>query len=108
MLSVSRSSWRLVSTKAPGMQAVFARGMSMEGVKGLNEHEQAVENMYFNKEEERLLRTLLKKVKGQADQDQAAAAQHAASEAAALRQIIAKYDMKESDVKALLEWKHSH
>jgi hypothetical protein len=39
-------------TKTPFLQAAAAnqtRGMALEGTKGFSEHEQAIENMYFNK-----------------------------------------------------------
>lgn len=80
----------------------------MSGVKGFSEHEQAIENMYFNKEDERLLRKLLGKVKVQAEQDKASAAEYVASEEASVREIVKKYKVSDVDIKALLEWKHTH
>lgn len=47
-------------------------------------------------------------MKVQADTDAAAAAQHAAAEEAAVRQILRKYSIADVDIKALLEWKHTH
>lgn len=50
MLAAARRSLSAISSKAPYVQAAATRSMgNMEGVKGFNEHEQAVENMYFNK-----------------------------------------------------------
>ncbi|KIZ00632.1 hypothetical protein MNEG_7329 [Monoraphidium neglectum] len=81
--------------------------MALSGVKGFDEHESAVENLYFNKEDERILRKILGKVKNQAEQDETAKAQHAAADEAALRQILAKYSVADHDIKALLHWKHA-
>jgi hypothetical protein len=53
MLSAAarRSFGALLAGKHHSLQATAAatRGMALEGTKGFNEHEQAVENMYFNK-----------------------------------------------------------
>lgn len=51
MLSTAaRRAFGAVCSKSSFVQAAGAtRGMSLSGVKGFNEHEQAVENMYFNK-----------------------------------------------------------
>ena len=83
--------------------------MAMSGVRGFNEHEQAVENMYFSKEDERLLGKLLSKMKKQTQvKDVSAATESAVAEEAALRNIVAKYQMSKDDFKALLDWKHAH
>ena len=82
--------------------------MSMSGVKGFNEHEQAVENMYFSKEDERLLSKLLSKMKKQTQvTDISAATESAVAEEAALRNIVAKYKLSKEDFQALLDWKHA-
>ncbi|KAI8472517.1 MAG: hypothetical protein J3K34DRAFT_519703 [Monoraphidium minutum] len=108
MLSAARRSLSVITSKAQLFQgAASTRSMSLSGVKGFNEHEQAIENMYFTKEDERIMRKLLGKVKVQAEQDDAARAQHAAAEEAALRQILRKYTVADVDLKALLEWKHA-
>lgn len=51
MLSTAaRRAFGAVVSKSPFAQAAgAARGMSLSGMKGFNEHEQAVENMYFSK-----------------------------------------------------------
>ncbi len=70
---------------------------------------QAVENMYFSKEDERLLSKLLSKVKKQtAVSDASEATQSAVAEEAALRSIVAKYKLSKEDFQALLDWKHAH
>jgi hypothetical protein len=85
------------------------RGMAMQGVRGFNEHEQAVENMYFSKEDERLLSKLLTKMKKQTQvTDVSAATQSAIAEEAALRNIVSKYQISKEDFQALLDWKHAH
>lgn len=101
-LSASRSSGRLLHCYTS------VRGMAMQGVKGFNEHEQAVENMYFSKEDERLLSKLLSKVKKQTQvTDVSAATQSAVAEEAALRNIVSKYKISKEDFQALLDWKHA-
>jgi hypothetical protein len=89
------------------LESLQARCMSVSGVKGFKEHESAVENLYFNKEEERLLRGLLSKVKRQSDvKDLHGAAGAAAAEATALKNIVSKYNVSQADISALLDWKH--
>jgi hypothetical protein len=81
--------------------------MSVDGVKGFNERESAMENLYFTKEDERLLRGLLTKVKKQSDvKDKPAAAGVLAAELAALKNITSKYNISDADVSALMDWKH--
>ena len=89
------------------LQSLQVRCMSVDGVRGFKEHESAVENLYFNKEEERLLRGLLSKVKKQSDvKDLHGAAGAAAAEVTALKSIVSKYNMSQADISALLDWKH--
>jgi len=98
---------RAVARVANGPTSGVA-AMATSGLKGFSEHETAVENQYFSKEDERVLRNLLNKVKKQSDQtDVAAAAGVQASEEAALRGIVGKYKITSEDVKALLQWKHT-
>jgi hypothetical protein len=85
------------------------RGMALQGVKGFNENEQAVENMYFSKEDERLMQKLLSKIKKQTQvTDLSAATESAVAEEAALRNIVSKYKISKEDFQALLDWKHAH
>lgn len=108
MLStVARSAARSSSSLLPALGGV--RCMAMGGVKGFNEHEQAVENMYFSKEDERLLGKLLSKVKKQTQvTDVSAATESAVAEEAALRNIVSRYKISKEDFQALLDWKHAH
>jgi hypothetical protein len=86
-----------------------ARAYALEGTKGFSEHEAAVENFYFNKEDERLLRKLLSKVKTQSQtSDPSASVSSEAADLATLRAIVGKYNVSEPDMKALLHWKHAH
>lgn len=65
--------------------------------------------MHFMKEDERLLRKLLSKIKAQADAaDVHEAAGVDASERSALASIIGKYNVSAADVDKLMEWKHTH
>ncbi|KAF8063797.1 hypothetical protein HT031_003654 [Scenedesmus sp. PABB004] len=107
MLSAARAAARAAAC-GPSV-ASATRSMSMAGVKGFNEHEQAVENMYFSKEDERLLGKLLSKMKKQTQvTDVSAATESAVAEEAALRSITAKYKVSKEDFQALLDWKHAH
>jgi hypothetical protein len=113
MLATARAASRSLLSSAAAASAPAAatgvRGMAMSGVKGFNEHEQAVENMYFSKEDERLLRKLLTKVKKQTEVTDTSAATHSAvAEEAALRNITSKYQISKEDFQALLDWKHAH
>jgi hypothetical protein len=68
-----------------------------------------VENMYFSKEDERLMSKLLNKMKKQTSAtDVSAATESAVAEEAALRNIVGRYQMSKEDFKALLDWKHAH
>lgn len=89
------------------LQSVQLRCMSTDGVKGFHERESAIENLYFTKEDERLLRGLLSKVKKQSDvKDKPAAAGVLAAELSALKTITSKYNISDADVSALMDWKH--
>jgi hypothetical protein len=98
---LARSTGRLLqSTLLQGTRCV-------SGGAPFREHESAVENLYFNKEEERLLRKLLTKVKKQSDaKDQPGAAGAAAAEVMALKNIVSKYNIAPADMEALVDWKH--
>lgn len=67
------------------------------------------QRMHFMKEDERLLRKLLSKIKAQADAaDVHEAAGVDASERSALNSIVGKYNVSPADVEKLMEWKHKH
>ena len=62
-------------------------------------HQQARENQYFTKEDERVLAKLYSKVKSQANSmDQHAAAGVQAAELSELKSIIKKYDVSGEDI----------
>lgn len=83
------------------------RFMALEGMKGYDDKEAAEERLFFKKEDEKLLRKLLNKVKAQADAtDVHEAKGDKEAELSALHSIIAKYKMSEDDLEALLKWKH--
>ncbi|KAK9918185.1 hypothetical protein WJX75_002078 [Coccomyxa subellipsoidea] len=72
-----------------------------------SDREKGEELVHFRKEDERLLRKLLEKVKAQADKvDTKEAEDHAESELAKLKDILEKYKVAEKDLKALIDWKH--
>jgi hypothetical protein len=56
------------------------------------------QNMFFSKEDEKNLRKLLQKVKGQADGKCATAGAHGAKEEAALKAVVGKYKLSEADM----------
>lgn len=57
------------------------------------------QNMYFNKEDERLMRALLSKMKAHADvADEHGAVGTVATERSKLDSIVSKYDMSEADI----------
>ncbi|GLC41857.1 hypothetical protein PLESTB_001039700 [Pleodorina starrii] len=86
----------------------LARGMALEGTK-FSEGEKAIEDLYFTKEDQRLMAKLLAKVKEQSDlADKHAAEGVRAAEMSALKQILAKVDVPKDIVEKLIKWKHTH
>lgn len=68
-----------------------------------------MQDFYFNKEDERLMRKLLGKMKQTADKhDEHGAVGVAATEGSKLDAIISKYDISAADRAALIEWRHDH
>merc|ERR1712176_77301 len=65
--------------------------------------EMAEERMYFNKEDEKLLRGLLGKMKAQAECSDRT---HKDKERSALIDIVGAYSMKSDDIEKLLGWRH--
>ncbi len=96
----------LASAQAPN-QLLQRRG-AMQGMKGYDDKEAAEERLFFKKEEEKLLRGLLAKVRAQAEAaDPHAATGTLAAERSALDAIVgSKLSAGEKD--QLLEWKHTH
>ncbi|KAI7836075.1 hypothetical protein COHA_010044 [Chlorella ohadii] len=63
--------------------------------------------LYFKKEDEKLLRQLLSKVRSQAAQsDPHAAAGALEAEKSQLKAIVGKYNVSEADLNELIRWKH--
>ncbi|KAL4436834.1 hypothetical protein ABPG75_003973 [Micractinium tetrahymenae] len=104
-----RACTRLVPRLAPRAEAVFGtRSMSLAGMKGYDDKEAAEEMLFFKKEDERLLRRLLSKVRQQAEQhDMHAAVGAIEAEKSALKAIVSKYNVSEEDLNALMDWKHN-
>ncbi|GMH40919.1 hypothetical protein BSKO_08823 [Bryopsis sp. KO-2023] len=96
----------------PAVRATFgqsSRWMSVSGIGNLPEKERGEERLYFNKEDEKLLKKLLSKVKGQADKnDKHGAEGTKAAELSALKDILGKYKVSDDDMVAVLEWKNTH
>jgi len=61
--------------------------------------------MYFNKEDEKLLRGLLSKMKAQAEVKDTSRS-HADKERSALVNIVGKYNVSNADIENLLDWRH--
>ncbi|GIL48601.1 hypothetical protein Vafri_5081 [Volvox africanus] len=86
----------------------LTRGMALEGTK-FAEGEKAIEDLYFTKEDQRLMAKLLLKVKEQSDiADKHAAEGVKAAELSALKQILAKVDVPKEVIDKLIKWKHTH
>ncbi|PRW57560.1 l-inducible nipa [Chlorella sorokiniana] len=103
-----RATARLAPRLLPRAEAALGtRGMSMAGMKGYDDREAAEEMLFFKKEDEKLLRKLLSKVRSQAAQsDPHAAAGAYEAEKSQLKAIVGKYNISDADLKALIEWKH--
>lgn len=108
MLATSAVRLMRAASRAP-MAAAATRSYALDGVKGFNDRESAQENMFYNKEDERALRALLKKVRLQSEHvDPSASASSSAAEIASLKAIVGKYNVADADLQALLAWKHAH
>lgn len=99
-------------TNAPGIlassQTLLQTRGAMQGMKGYDDKERTEERLFFKKEDEKLLRELLSKVRAQAEAtDPHAATGTLAAERSALDAIVgAKLSASEKD--QLLAWKHTH
>merc|ERR1739847_127930 len=69
----------------------------------LGKKEAAEERLYFNKEDEKLLRGLLGKMKAQAECSDRS---HKEKERSALIEIVGTYSLKNQDIERLIEWRH--
>ncbi|GLE05791.1 hypothetical protein PINS_up014972 [Pythium insidiosum] len=71
------------------------------------DNERAAEAAFFNKEDEKALRKLLKKLKGQADKNDAAGLKnHVEHDKQGLKNLGLKLTPEQEE--ALLKWKHEH
>ncbi|KAG2482986.1 hypothetical protein HYH03_018112 [Edaphochlamys debaryana] len=95
---------RLVSSARPAM----TRGMALEGTR-FSEGEKAIEDLYFTKEDQRIMGKLLAKIKSQSDiADKHAAEGVKAAEVSALKHIIQGQNLSQDIVDKLIKWKHTH
>ena len=81
---------------------------TLQGLKGYDEKENAEEAIFSKKEDEKLLESLLAKVRAQAEQHDVHSAKGVlAAEKSALDEIVgSKLSSTQKD--ALIEWKHTH
>ncbi|EIE19530.1 NaCl-inducible protein [Coccomyxa subellipsoidea C-169] len=92
---------RSLSAQRPAMYYISERSVTF------SDREKGEELVHFRKEDEKLLRKLLEKVKAQADKvDTKEAEDHAQSELSKLKSILGNYNVAEKDLKALMDWKH--
>ncbi|CAH0480037.1 unnamed protein product [Peronospora belbahrii] len=76
------------------------------GLTNMHEKEKAAEAVFFNKEDEKALRKLLQKMKGQTDAvDKKGYKDHVEHDKEGLKKI-AGLNLNEEQVQALLKWKH--
>lgn len=88
---------------APQLSAVTARGFA-----GFEERERGEERVHFRREEEKLLRNLLAKVKKQTDAtDKEGADKTKSEDLSKLKAIVSKYHINETDLEELIKWKHT-
>lgn len=90
------------------LASVQGQVRTLQGLKGYDEKENAEEAIFFKKEDEKLLKSLLAKVRAQAEQHDVHSAKGVlAAEKSALEEIVGgKLSSAEKD--ALIEWKHTH
>ena len=91
-----------LATSASATHAVPRAMAYSSGV--YKDKERAEEKVYFNKEDEKLLRKILRKKASASNVDRS----HADKERSALVDIIGKYNMDPQDVERLIEWRHQH
>lgn len=84
------------------------RTYGMQGMKGYDDREAAEERLFFKKEDEKLLRELLSKVRAQAEAaDPHAATGTLAAERSALDAIVGG-KLSDAEKDEVLKWKHTH
>lgn len=76
---------------------------------GYDDRETAEENIFFKKEEEKVLRKLLSKVRQDVAKADAPAAKAAEDEEMKeLDALLGKYNVSGADKKKLIDWRHQH
>jgi hypothetical protein len=106
-LRVSQSlatTFRLAASASVTQVVPRAMTYSSGGKKTFKDKEMAEERVYFNKEDEKLLRQILRKKATATNADRS----HADKERSALVEIIGKYSMTPQDVDRVIEWRHRH
>ncbi|KAE9013602.1 hypothetical protein PR003_g14180 [Phytophthora rubi] len=84
----------------------FASPVQSMGLSNLQDKEKAAEAVFFNKQDEKSLRKLLQKMKGQTDAvDKEGYKNHVEHDKKGLKEIPG-LNLSEEQVKALLKWKH--
>ncbi|KAH7623745.1 hypothetical protein NADE_008563 [Nannochloris sp. 'desiccata'] len=108
--SISRNAVRSLVPKVEAVVCATQRASasSLGGMKGYSDKEAAEEAVFFHKEDEKLLKKLLSKVRAQAEvHDQHSAAGARAVELSSLNEIVGD-KLTDAQKEALLEWKHAH
>ncbi|TYZ61667.1 hypothetical protein PybrP1_010666 [[Pythium] brassicae (nom. inval.)] len=104
MLALRRAAASAVS-KRSAFSAVQNASFSSDSFR---EKERAAETAFFNKEDEKALRKLLQKMKGQTDvNDKAGFKDHIEHDTKGLKKIKG-LELSKEQVDALLKWKHEH
>ncbi|KAI9917030.1 hypothetical protein PsorP6_016870 [Peronosclerospora sorghi] len=99
-------SLRRIVAVAP--KRAFASPVQSMGVGDFRDKEKAAEAAFFNKQDEKALRKLLKKIKGQADAtDKSGYKDHLEHDKKGLEKIPGLH-LNDAQVDALLKWKHEH
>uniref|UniRef100_K3X5X4 Uncharacterized protein n=1 Tax=Globisporangium ultimum (strain ATCC 200006 / CBS 805.95 / DAOM BR144) TaxID=431595 RepID=K3X5X4_GLOUD len=99
---------RRAAASAAQKRAVFSVQTASLSADSLKDKERAAETAFFNKEDEKSLRRLLKKLKGQADVNDAPGLKsHVNHDVQGLKEITG-LNLSQEQVNALLKWKHEH
>ncbi|KAK9847853.1 hypothetical protein WJX84_008658 [Apatococcus fuscideae] len=83
-------------------------GLRSASTDSFTKRERGEETAHFKREEARMLKELLNKVKKSADEgDSEGAAAHKKADTEALKKIVGKYNMSETDLDAVVAWKYA-
>ncbi|CEG45950.1 uncharacterized protein PHALS_02282 [Plasmopara halstedii] len=89
-------------------KCTFVAPTQVLGFSTFKDKEKAVEAIYFNKQDEKTLRKLLQKMKGQTDvTDKEGSKNHLEHDMKGLKEIPG-LKLNDEQVQALLKWKHQH